>query len=73
MKGTITTKDLLKIVTDLSQDNIDLVSKLVKKMSENQLNWRPNSGVSAELKTRGLRQQKKSLLVLHWENQPGNQ
>lgn len=45
MKGTITTKDLLKIVTDLSQDNIDLVSKLVKKMSENQLNWRPNSGV----------------------------
>lgn len=45
MKGTMTTKDLLKIVTDISQDNIDLVSKFVKKMSENQLNWRPNAGV----------------------------
>lgn len=45
MKGTITTKDLLKIVTDVSQENINLVSKFVKKMSDHQLNWRPNPGV----------------------------
>ncbi len=41
----MTTKELIQIVTTITQENIDVINKSVKKMSEKQLNWIPNPGV----------------------------
>lgn len=41
----MTTKELFQIVTQITQQNIDLVNKSIVKMSEKQLNWIPNPGV----------------------------
>ena len=41
----MTTKELIHIVTKITQENIELVNKSIRKMSENQLNWIPNPGV----------------------------
>ena len=41
----MTTKELFDIVTQITQENIENVSKAVKKLSTDQLNWVPNPGV----------------------------
>ena len=41
----MTTKELIQIVTQITQQNVDLVNKSMVKMSEKQLNWIPNPGV----------------------------
>ncbi len=44
MKGAITTKRLLQTISDITEENISQVKKYVQKLSEQQLNWRPNPG-----------------------------
>jgi hypothetical protein len=41
----MTTKELIKIVTDITEENINQVDKWMTKLSDKQLNWRPNPGV----------------------------
>lgn len=41
----MTTNQLIEIVTEITKENIDFVSKKVKKLSDTQLKWRPNPGV----------------------------
>lgn len=41
----MTTAELIKILTNLTQENIDNVKKYASKLSETQLNWRPNPGI----------------------------
>lgn len=41
----MTTKDLILTVTDITKENLSHVDKWMHKLSEKQLNWRPNPGV----------------------------
>lgn len=41
----MTTKELIQIVTTITQENIEVARKHVNKMSSEQLNWIPNPGV----------------------------
>jgi len=41
----MTTKELLQSAREITQDNIDYIQKSIAKLSENQMNWRPNPGV----------------------------
>jgi len=41
----MTTAQLLQTVREITQSNIDYISKYGKKMSENQLKWVPNPGI----------------------------
>lgn len=41
----MTTAELIKVLTNLTQENIDNVKKYALKLSDTQLNWRPNPGV----------------------------
>jgi len=41
----MTTKELLQSVRAITQENIDYIQKSVVKLSENQMNWRPNPSV----------------------------
>ncbi|MDX2361103.1 MAG: DinB family protein [Crocinitomicaceae bacterium] len=41
----MTTKELFQIVTTITQENIEVINKSVKKLSDKQLNWIPNPGV----------------------------
>lgn len=43
MKGAITTKRLLQTITEITEDNISQIKKYVVKLSDKQLNWRPNT------------------------------
>lgn len=46
MKRQISTaKDLIEITSSITKENIDFVKKKITKLSDNQLNWRPNPGV----------------------------
>lgn len=41
----MTTKELFEIVTQITQENLDVIEKLRKKITPEQLKWIPNSGV----------------------------
>ena len=41
----MTTKELLQSAREITQENIDYIQKSIVKLSENQINWRPNPGV----------------------------
>ena len=41
----MTTKEIIQIVRNITQENIEVINKSVVKMSEKQLNWIPNPGV----------------------------
>ncbi len=41
----MTTKELIRIATEITEENISQVDKWMQKLSENQLNWRPNPGI----------------------------
>ena len=41
----MTTAQLLQTVREITQSNIDYISKYGRKMSENQLKWVPNPGI----------------------------
>ena len=41
----MTTSELIKTVSGITQENVDTINKLVGKLSDNQLKWRPNPGV----------------------------
>ncbi|MFT5860484.1 MAG: putative damage-inducible protein DinB [Flavobacteriaceae bacterium] len=41
----MTTKELILTVTDITKENISQVDKWMHKLSEKQLNWRPNPGI----------------------------
>jgi len=41
----MTTKELIQIVTSITQVNMEVIQSRVKKLSENQLTWNPNPGV----------------------------
>jgi len=41
----MTTNQLIDIVSKITKENLDYVESKVVKLSENQLNWRPNPGV----------------------------
>ena len=41
----MTTNELIDIVSKITKENIEYVNKKVTKLSANQLEWRPNSGV----------------------------
>ncbi len=41
----MTTNQLIDIVSKITKENIDYVESKLLKLSENQLNWRPNPGV----------------------------
>ncbi len=41
----MTTKELIQIVSTITQANIDVIQKKVTRMSEKQLTWVPNPGV----------------------------
>jgi uncharacterized damage-inducible protein DinB len=41
----MTTKELIKIVTDITEENIGEVDKWMTKLSDKQLTWRPNPGI----------------------------
>ncbi len=41
----MTTKELLQSARAITQENIDYIQKSIAKLSENQMNWRPNSTV----------------------------
>lgn len=41
----MTTKELVQIATNITQENMEVINKSVKKMSDKQLNWIPNPGV----------------------------
>lgn len=41
----MTTKEIVQIVHDITQENLEAINSSVKKLSENQLNWAPNVGV----------------------------
>jgi hypothetical protein len=45
MKRSITALELVKVIKDITEDNIQQVNRLVSKMSESQLNWNQNPGV----------------------------
>ena len=45
MKRSITAKELLQTVSDITLENIQYVEKFVTKLSEKQLTWNPNPGV----------------------------
>jgi len=41
----MTTKELVQIVTKITEENLDVLRNAVTKMSDKQLNWVPNPGV----------------------------
>jgi len=41
----MTTKELIQIVTSITQQNIEAINKSTAKLSEKQLSWIPNPGV----------------------------
>jgi hypothetical protein len=41
----MTTKELIQIVTSITQQNIEAINKSTAKLSEKQMNWIPNPGV----------------------------
>lgn len=41
----MTTSELIQLLTRITGENLENVEKSVKKLSEKQLNWRPNPGV----------------------------
>jgi len=41
----MTTSELIQIVTTITQANIDVINKHVRKLSDHQMNWNPNPGV----------------------------
>lgn len=45
MKRSITALELIKVIKEITEDNIQQVNRLVSKMSESQLNWNQNPGV----------------------------
>lgn len=44
MKGKMTTSELIKTVSNITQENIDAINKLVGNLNEDQLKWRPDQG-----------------------------
>lgn len=44
-RGPTTAKDLIQIVSEISQENIQQLNKFISKMSDKQLHWNPNPGV----------------------------
>ena len=45
MKRSITAIELIRVIKDITEENILQMNRLVSKMSESQLNWNPNPGV----------------------------
>ncbi len=45
IKASMTTKEIVQIVQNITHENIEVLNSTVSKMSENQLNWVPNPGV----------------------------
>ena len=45
LRKMMTTKELIRIATDITEENISQAEKWMHKLSENQLNWRPNPGI----------------------------
>ena len=41
----MTVNELIKMLTQITLENKEYVEKRVKKLSEEQINWRPNPGV----------------------------
>lgn len=41
----MTTAELIQTVTKITQENVDNIEKYTRKLSSEQLNWRPNPGV----------------------------
>lgn len=41
----MTSKELIEIVSQISRQNIEHVDQWMRKLSEKQLNWRPNPGI----------------------------